>query len=307
MFLCCSCTYEKRFICERALSLPSCIRGLHVCVFQVLRLAANRLSSVPLMALHSLTLLRTLDLSDNPLVVLHRNTLASAKHLVSLNVSGTRLGRLEPGTTRHASGTLSVLDISRCGLMTAAPHAGDIAALTRLHRLTLPARTCRCDVINFRSVVDDMRSRQRPRPSLFCGDAAVDIDAICSDRLSPTASAKPAVANRPRNQRHDGSDDPLPYNPMLGWYTAAVLSGLLFSFIACVGLEKAEKHLLDWCTSRHSNQKPLEPLDQRWQSSHQQQQQQQRQQHPTTTASVCTVADFGVGVDSSLDAETTTT
>ena len=54
----------------------------------MLRLAANRLSSVPLTALQSLIELRALDLSDNPLTALHRDTLASATHLASLNVSG---------------------------------------------------------------------------------------------------------------------------------------------------------------------------------------------------------------------------
>jgi len=257
-------------------------------------------------ALRSLSELRTLDVSDNPLTALHGGTLAPAKQLVSLNVSGTRLARLEPGTLRHAADTLAVLDLSRCGQLAAAPHAGDVAALTRLRRLALPARTCRCDVINFRSVVDDMRSRRRLRPSLFCGDAAaVDLDAICSDGLSPpTASAKPGAAKPPPSRPRDGRpDDPLPYNPMLGWYTAAVLSGLLFAFIACVGLEKAEKHLLDWCTSRQGDKTHLDDVDQPWQSSRTPQ---QRHQH-ATTASVCTVADFGVGVDSYLDAETQAT
>jgi len=43
---------------------------------------------VPLTALQSLIELRALDLSDNPLTALHRDTLASATHLASLNVSG---------------------------------------------------------------------------------------------------------------------------------------------------------------------------------------------------------------------------
>ena len=235
---------------------------------------------------------------------------------------------------RHAADTLSVVDTSRCDQLTSAPRAGDVAALTRLHRLALPARTCRCDVINFRSVVDELRSRrQRPRPSLFCagpgprprpgrspspvprpspgsrpsllcGDAAVDLDAICSDgSSSPTAVAKPppAPANRPRDGA--GADEPLPYNPMLGWYTAAVLSGLLFAFIACVGLEKAEKHLLDWCTARHdgadADKKHLDHLDhdEHWTSSrHHHQQHQQYQCFKTTTRTSTTGIISGITI-----------
>ena len=40
------------------------------------------------------------------------------------------------------------------------------------------------------------------------------------------------------------SRDPLPYDPMLGWYTAATLSGLLMLFVICVALEKIKDRLL---------------------------------------------------------------
>ena len=273
----------------------------------MLRLAANRLSSVPVTALRSLTQLRTLDLSDNPLTALHRDLLASTQQLATLNVSGTRLTRLVPRTTLHAADTLTVLDVSRCGKLTAVPDAGDIAALTRLQRLALPAHICRCDVINYRAVVEDVRSRQRPRPSLFCGAtvAAVDIDAICSDTPPSTTPVKPDAAKPLPVPRDARSDEPLPYDPKLGWYTAAVLSGLLFAFIACVGLEKAEKRLLEACVSRHGNKKHLDHLGPRQQSTLQQRYQ---QQHARTSASVCTVTDDAqVGVDSYLDAETSAT
>ena len=37
------------------------------------------------------------------------------------------------------------------------------------------------------------------------------------------------------------SRDPLQYDPMLGWYTAAALSGLLILFLVCIGLEKIKE------------------------------------------------------------------
>lgn len=40
------------------------------------------------------------------------------------------------------------------------------------------------------------------------------------------------------------SREPLPYDPLLGWYTAATLSGLLILFLACVGLEKVKDKIL---------------------------------------------------------------
>jgi len=224
-------------------------------------------------------------------------------------MSATRLTRLLPGTTLPAANTLRVLDLSLCSQLTAAPDASDVVALTRLQRLALPARTCRCDVINFRLVVEDFLSRQRPRPSLFCGvtDTALEVDVFCSDIVPPTAPAQPGVDKPPLKRPRDGkSYEPLPYDPKLGWYTAAVLSGLLFAFIACVGLEKAEKYLMDACMARHGDKKHLEHLGERRLSSFQYQQQ-QHYQHARTSASICTVADFEGGVDSYLNAETSAT
>ena len=284
------------------------------CTLQVLRLAANRLSSVAVMTLRPLTQLRTLDLSDNPLTTLERDLLAGAGRLVSLNVSGTRLTRLVTGHLTAAE-ALTVLDLTRCHQLSSAP---DISALTRLQRLALPAHICRCDATDFRSVVRDARrSRQRPRPPrLYCGHTAtaLDVDATCSGASSsPTDKPSAAGRNRPLGVATAGdirTDNPLPYDPKLGWYTAAVLSGLLFSFIACVGLEKAEKHLVEVCVARHASKKHhLDHLDQRRQSAPQyQQQQQQQQQRVRIAGNVCTVDFESAGVDNTyLDAETPAT
>lgn len=47
------------------------------------------------------------------------------------------------------------------------------------------------------------------------------------------------------------SKEPLPYDPMLGWYTAATLSGLLVLFIACVGIEKIKDKIVSLFENRH--------------------------------------------------------
>jgi len=285
-----------------------------ICVLQVLRLAANRLSSVAGTWLRPLTQLRTLDLSDNPLTTLESDSLSAAGRLVSLNVSGTRLSRL---VTRHLA-ALTVLDLTRCHRLGSAP---DISSLTRLQRLALPAHVCRCDAINFRSLVRDARrSTWRPRPALlYCGDTAtaLDIESICSadNTSSHTANQPPPPPSADGGDQHLAdirTDDPLPYDPKLGWYTAAVLSGLLFAFIACVGLEKAEKHLLEACVSRQANKKQQDAdhLDQRRLSPPPYQQQQRVR---IATDNVCTVAEFEnfestAGVDNTyLDTETPAT
>ena len=45
------------------------------------------------------------------------------------------------------------------------------------------------------------------------------------------------------NGFHSSSHDPMLYDPMLGWYTAATLSALLLAFIVCVGLERAKNEI----------------------------------------------------------------
>jgi len=47
--------------------------------------------------------------------------------------------------------------------------------------------------------------------------------------------------------------DPLQYDPMLGWYTAATLSGLLVLFLACVGLEKIKDKIVEVCEGRDAS------------------------------------------------------
>ena len=65
------------------------------------------------------------------------------------------------------------------------------------------------------------------------GQLGTDVD----DGLTLT-TAKSTTATR-------WSRDPIPYDPMLGWYTAATLSGLLLVFLACVGLERIKQEAVD--------------------------------------------------------------
>ena len=41
---------------------------------------------------------------------------------------------------------------------------------------------------------------------------------------------------------------PLYYNPMMGWYTAAALSGMLVIFLLCLALDKAKTRVLQVAT-----------------------------------------------------------
>ena len=56
------------------------------------------------------------------------------------------------------------------------------------------------------------------------------------------------------------SKDPLSYDPMLGWYTAATLSGLLLLFIVCVGVEKIKDKILS-LFEKHGNKDDVDSID----------------------------------------------
>jgi len=43
---------------------------------------------------------------------------------------------------------------------------------------------------------------------------------------------------------------PYPYDPKLGWYTAALISGLILVFIFCESMEKAKHAIIDYWEAR---------------------------------------------------------
>ena len=46
-------------------------------------------------------------------------------------------------------------------------------------------------------------------------------------------------------ERHVWTYYPFPYDPKLGWYTAAVISGLILTFLLYEGMERAKHALVD--------------------------------------------------------------
>jgi Leucine rich repeat len=227
-------------------------------IVQVLLLAGNRLVALQPMTFRTLFSLRSLDLSDNPITSLHSDLLAASRRLVEFSAAGTHLRQLTPGLFRHSS-ALAVVDLSRCSFMSP-PDRQSIASLfasSNFTMLRLGRRACDCE--HFRSLVSELQAVQRPFPiQLFCDN--VDVSAVtsyCSSSPTPPASLfrgqSPPWIGASQTPASVGSREPLPYDPMLGWYTAAVLSGLLFAFIACVWLEKAEKQLMEACL--HNRQK----------------------------------------------------
>ena len=43
---------------------------------------------------------------------------------------------------------------------------------------------------------------------------------------------------------------PHPYDPTLGWYTAAVISALILAFLFCAGMKKAKRAIIDYWEAR---------------------------------------------------------
>jgi len=230
----------------------------------VLLLARNRLVMLRPNAFRTLFSLKSLDLSDNPFNSLPADLLAASRKLVEFSAAGSRLRHLEIDLFRYST-SLTVVDLSRCHQMS----PPDVRLFTPLlfssnfSLLRIARQTCNCSHTNFRQLASKLRESLQPFPvQLFCDDIDVSSESSLSGYCSATISTSffPDIdashwvgATQPSGSIN--SREPLPYDPMLGWYTAAVLSGLLFAFIACVWLEKAEKQLMDACLQSRQKRK----------------------------------------------------
>lgn len=60
--------------------------------------------------------------------------------------------------------------------------------------------------------------------------------------------ADPTTVNA--TQRYKWTYYPFPYDSRLGWYTAAVITGLILAFLLCVGMNKAKHAIVDYWDTR---------------------------------------------------------
>ena len=219
--------------------------------------------------------LNTLDLSGNQLVYLpNSSAFLNLTNLVTLNLSENRLSNLEASMLSRLSSLknlylgqldmevidsnlfvsltdLTVVDLSQSSIHIIRDPWG-FNKLKQLRRLYLSgiSITCDCNAIDLMEWVSispnietglsnsEMSCRLLSEPNRLAVKRIRIADLSCKQN-------RVVVSLKPVEEPIDLAYR-IPYDPMLGWYTAATLSTLLGAFLVCVGLDKLKNKLLIW-------------------------------------------------------------
>lgn len=240
-----------RVLVLTANQLPSIASGL----FQlnpdltVLDLSRNRLISVPRGALRDPTVLSSLDLSHNPISGIDAGDFSSVPSLQTLRMAYLSLEATLPGMFSSLT-HLQLLDLSYNKLTRV--DSSTVSGLPELRSLDLTGNPllCNCDMVdlyNWIHVVADTVSVQAycRLPRKLSGSSVFDIPVeqftSCHDGATGGGNVSTETMKGPASGwDNDGQEV---YNPMLGWYTAATLSGMLMAFLVCLTLDKLKQRL----------------------------------------------------------------
>ena len=234
-----------------------------------LDLSANQIAAIAGGEFAGLANLVRLDVSANPLVSLGDDAFNGLSQLASVNLAATRLARLPDSIFRDLA-NLTEVDLSACRFTTIGvrPFAR-FRSPDRLIAVHLGgnAFVCDCQLVElFRwlavaahaSPDDDEDSKVLPVCKMTSRGTNVtvyELDAenmTCADGDDVAKSSERATVGY-SVRTSSTSRDPLPYDPMLGWYTAAALSAMLIAFMLCVGMEKLKDELIDACDNRRKS------------------------------------------------------
>ena len=235
------------------------LRHLHV-----LDLRFNALSVLVPATLRPLGSLTRLGLGDNPLGPgLHHAVFGGLERLRELSMSNMKLRTLASSLLSPLP-SLHKLDLSANSLTTL--KVGVIKALHNLQYFNLSGNPFKCDC-KLRPLYEWMTNQPRlewagdsaPRcrtPTALRGQLVYVLtlgNLTCPRRPPPrrttyiTRYRTPDVVN----------SEPLPYDRMMGWYTAATLSTMLVLFLIGVALDKAKRRFYRWRRAKRDEKERL--------------------------------------------------
>ena len=229
-----------------------------------LKLQHNKLTSLPKENSEMLTSLESLNLNSNPLKELPVSFFKSLDSLSSLHLANTQLHSLPGGIFSNLS-QLKVLNLADNSL-------GEIAAssfkhvLRSLHSLDLSGNPINCSCVNL-----EFRQLFEQYPLVVGSDTA----ALCSyppelqghvfhqvnisyfecdlDRPENASLSSQQLSKKKKvdeESPYKSKLGPLHYNPLMGWYTAATLSGMLVLFLLCLMLDHLKRGYYKWRRAR---------------------------------------------------------
>ena len=226
-----------------------------------LKLQHNRLTSLPKEP-NLLPSLESLNLNSNPLKELPVSFFESLVSLSSLHLANTQLYGL-PAEIFSNLRQLRVLNLADNSLREIS--AGSFRhVLNTLHSLNLAGNPINCSCVNleFRELLEQHPRVWKSRTAATCHYPTelkgrefqeLDVSYFYCDFIpenltmpSPRSSKKKEEEESPYKSKLG----PLYYNPMMGWYTAATLSGILVIFLLCLALDKAKRAFYKWRRAR---------------------------------------------------------
>ena len=240
-----------------------------------LYLNQNSIASLPNQLFHGLSRLRILDLSSNRIQELAPNIFAQNHNLLQLDLSSNLLRNIH-GNVFKAQINLNRVDLSDNRFNVFLPDS--FAYCSSLQNLNFSNNPIVCDcrispLIKWISGDGTINWTRDTIPHCHSPQAMVGVivtevnleDKGCVATTAPIPLPKPApvrtIITRSEQKKANQFKSKLgkiPYNPMLGWYTASALSGMLVLFLVCVALDKAKRTFYKWRRKRRQMRQPKE-------------------------------------------------
>ena len=209
--------------------------------------------------------LESLNLNSNPLKELSTSFFKTMVSLTSLHLANAGLHELPQGVFTHMR-RLRVLNLADNALKEIRAETFK-TALNTLQRLNLsrnPLNCSACANLEFRQLLlrrplvlttDTTTAAATCRyPAALNNKNFMEVDisyypechSILENMTMPSARASKGEKKGEEESPYKSKLGPLYYNPMMGWYTAATLSGMLVIFLLCLALDKAKRAFYKW-------------------------------------------------------------
>lgn len=210
--------------------------------------------------------LRNLSLSHNPLLDI-QNVSILFHSLIHLNLSNTRITNFKYIISMHLQ-SLRNLDLSNNNINHLGPES--FKSMKYLKYLSLYGNPfiCDCHLIELRKWITENKELIRPSNKTVTCQRNYDSDYL-NLQLVPlndfvcvfTPARVHSTLLRPITYApYKSALGPIPYDPMLGWYTAAFLFGMLLLLVLCILLEKLKGKYVQWKRSRKNCRKKYSTL-----------------------------------------------
>ncbi len=206
-----------------------------------LHLSENPFKHLPYDAFHSLSSLTELNIASTDLEDVHPDSFISQSQLLTLDISDNDITELQATTFRN---------------------------LTRLQYLNLSGNPFHCDCralslklwvdINMYTMWTESNTPKCVSPRRLSG-IYLHLVSVSNLTCSQGNHSKHTKSNNTKEKvnKYKSRLGKVPYNPLMGWYTAASLTGMLVLFLICVVLDHVKRRFYKWRRERRKRRKEL--------------------------------------------------